>query len=78
LEDRGVDAKLPERLIVRDTLDRLLERLTPAETRCYELLKNGYEQRDLARTLGISRQAASKFLRSIRNKFKELEQEDSL
>lgn len=63
--------------VIRDTLDQLLERLTPAEAGCYNLLKAGYEQRDLPTFLGISRQAASKLIAGIRRKYLSLEMEDS-
>ena len=69
---------LPETVILRDTLERLLVRLTPAEMRCYELLAAGNEQRDLPAVMGTSRQAASKLLTSIRRKYEELEAEDLL
>ena len=61
-----------------DTLDRLLRRLTPAELKCYELLKEGHEQRDLPGIMGVSRQAVSKILTSMRRKYEELESEDLL
>mgnify|MGYP000855178065 FL=1 len=67
-----------ETVILRDTLERLLKRLTPAEMRCYELLKDGYEQRDLPKLMGVSRQAISKLLNAIRRKYEELESEDLL
>lgn len=63
--------------VIRDTLDHLLELLTPAEARCYNLLKAGYEQRDLPKLLGISRQAASKLVAGIRREYLSLEMEGS-
>lgn len=69
---------LTETVILRDTLERLLARLTPAEMKCYGLLKDGYEQKDLPRIMGVSRQAVSKLLRAIRRKYEELESEDLL
>ena len=58
-------------MILRDTLDRLLRRLTPAELKCYGLLKEGHEQKDLPGIMGVSRQAVSKILTSIRRKYEE-------
>lgn len=69
---------LSETIILRDTLDRLLRRLTPGELKCYELLKEGHEQRDLPGIMGVSRQAVSKILTSMRRKYEELESEDLL
>ena len=68
----------PETIILRDTLDRLLVRLTPAELACYEILKEGHEQRDLPGIMGVSRQAISKMLTAIRRKYEALESEDLL
>ncbi|MBP6963758.1 MAG: sigma-70 family RNA polymerase sigma factor [Armatimonadetes bacterium] len=70
--------RLPETVILRDTLARFLKRLTPAETGCYELLKAGFEQRDLPGLMGVSRQAVSKLLTSMRAKYEDLEAEDSV
>lgn len=56
-------------VVLKDTLLRLEGMLSPAERRCYQLLKEGLEQRDLARLLGISRQGVYKILRSIRKKY---------
>ena len=74
------DAELPfsETVILRDTLERLLSRLTRAELTCYDLLKLGYEQRDLPGLMGISRQAVSKLMNAIRRKYENLEAEDLL
>lgn len=63
--------------IIRDTLNRLMERLTPSEAVCYSLLKAGYEQRDLPGLLGISRQAVSKLVVGIRQEYMSLEEEDN-
>lgn len=69
---------LSETVILRDTLERLLVRLTPTELACYEMLKEGHEQKELAGIMGVSRQAVSKLLTSIRRKYEELESEDLL
>lgn len=70
--------RLSETVILRDTLARFLERLTPAEKGCYALLKAGFEQRDLPGLMSVSRQAVSKLLTSMRGKFEDLEAEDSV
>ncbi len=62
-------------LELRDTLLRMEERLTASEKRCYQLLKKGFEQEDLARLMGISKQAVSKLIMSIRRKFLTAESE---
>lgn len=77
MESVVAETELSVSVIIRDTLQRLLQSLTPAEARCYELLKAGYEQRDLPRLLGISRQAVSKLLAGIRWKYEVLELEDA-
>ncbi len=69
---------LQETVILRDTLRRLLKRLTPTEMKCYDLLKEGYEQKDLPELMGVSRQAVSKLLCAIRRKYEDLESEDLL
>jgi len=56
-------------LIVSDALGRLEMALTPSELRCYRLLCQGFERRDLPRLLNISRQAVSQILQSIRKKY---------
>ncbi len=56
-------------VLLKDTLLRLQEMLSPSERRCYELLKKGLEQRDLAKAMGISRQGVCKLLKSIRKKY---------
>lgn len=58
-----------ECLILRDTIERMELMLSPAERRCYELMRKGYEQRDLPELLEISRQAVSKTVSSIRRKY---------
>ena len=76
-DDQCSEIDLSDLSIIRDTLDHLLERLTPGEAGCYNLLKAGYEQRDLPKLLGISRQAASKLVAGIRRKYLSLEMEGS-
>lgn len=66
-----------DRLILSDTLGRMECALTPAERRCYELLRTGYEQRDLPRLLNVSRQAVSQLLQSIRRKYLAAEHAES-
>ena len=56
-------------VVLKDTLIRMEALLSPAESRCYALLKQGLEQKDIANALGISRQCVHKMLRSIRKKF---------
>ncbi|HET6455156.1 MAG TPA: hypothetical protein VFI02_12185 [Armatimonadota bacterium] len=75
--DQCSEINLSDLSVLRDTLDHLLERLTPAEAGCYNLLKAGYEQRDLPKLLGISRQTAFKLLAGIRRKYLSLEMEGS-
>lgn len=70
--------RLSETVILRDTLARFLKRLTHAEAGCYELLEAGFEQRDLPGLMGVSRQAVSKLLTSMRSKYEDLEAEDSV
>ena len=60
----------------RDTLIRLEQKLAPSEKRCYELLKQGFEQEDLPRLMGITKQAISKLMQSIRRKYLALEREE--
>lgn len=67
--DGGADADTETVVVLKDTLLRLEDKLSPGERRCYELLKAGLEQRDLAKALGISRQGVYKILRSIRRKY---------
>ena len=62
-------AGLCPNLILSDTLSRLETMLTSSELRCYRLLRQGLEQRDLPRLLSISRQAVSQILLSIRRKY---------
>ena len=76
-DDECSEISLSDLSMIRDILDHLLERLTPSEARCYNLLKGGYEQRDLPGLLGICRQAASKLVAGIRRKYLSLEMEDS-
>lgn len=77
LDDIPAEVEIANIIIIRDTLGRLLEQLTPAQSRCYDLLRAGYDQRDLPERLGVSRQAVSKLLAQMRRKFEELEAEDS-
>ncbi len=58
-----------EQLILRDTIERMASILSPAESRCYGLMLQGYEQSDLPALLGISRQAVSRMIASIRRKY---------
>ena len=77
LEDKErAEMELCDLNIIRDTLDRLMERLTPSEAECYNLLRAGYEQRDLPRLLRVSRQAVSKLVAGIRQEYMSLEEED--
>lgn len=62
-----------EHLILRDTIDRMVCMLSPAELRCYELMRQGYEQRDLPVLLSISRQAVSRIVSSMRRKYLDVE-----
>ena len=62
-----------ERLVLRDTIERMELMLSPAEHRCYELMRKGYEQRDLPELLEISRQAVSRMIISIRRKYLDIE-----
>lgn len=47
--------------------------LSPSERRCYDLMCQGYEQRDLPALLGVSRQAVSRMVASIRRKYLNIE-----
>ena len=47
--------------------------LSPAERRCYELMRQGYEQRDLPALLSVSRQAVSRMVSSMRRKYMDVE-----
>lgn len=67
-------AGLCPNLILSDTLSRLETMLTSSELRCYRLLCQGFEQRDLPRLLNISRQAVSQILLSIRRKYLDADQ----
>jgi DNA-directed RNA polymerase specialized sigma24 family protein len=58
-----------EHLILRDTIERMESMLSPAEIRCYELMRQGYEQRDLPGLLRVSRQAVSRIVCSMRQKY---------
>jgi DNA-directed RNA polymerase specialized sigma24 family protein len=60
-------------LILGDTLARMEGSLTPGELRCYGLLAEGFEQQDLPGLLGVSRQAVSKMIASMRRKYLEAE-----
>jgi len=76
-DEERAEMELCDLNIIRDTLNRLMERLTPSEAVCYSLLKAGYEQRDLPGLLGISRQAVSKLVVGIRQEYMSLEEEDN-
>lgn len=65
-----------EQLILRDTIEQMESILSPAERRCYELMREGYEQRDLHALLSISRQAVSKMVSSIRGKYLNIERSE--
>lgn len=69
LREAGLALDPCSHLILSDTLSRMERELTPSELRCYRLLCEGYEQRDLPRLLGVSRQAVSRILASIRGKY---------
>lgn len=56
-------------MILQDTLLRMEECLLPSEKRVYSLLQEGYQQSDLAQLLAVSKQAVSKVIHSIREKF---------
>lgn len=58
-----------DQVLLKDTLVRLEGILTPAESKCYTLLKAGYGQEDLPLQLGVTRQAVSKIIKEIRRKF---------
>ena len=58
-----------EYVALRQTIERMEAMLSPAERRCYELMRRGYEQRDLPAMLGVSRQAVSRMVASIRRKY---------
>lgn len=60
---------LVEQILLKETLVRLERMLSPAEAKCYKLLKDGFEQADLPEKLGVSRQAVSKLMKEIRRKF---------
>ena len=60
----------------RDTLIRLEKMLSPSEKRCYDFLKQGFEQEDLSELIGITKQAVSKLIQSIRRKFLVIDGED--
>lgn len=62
-----------EHVILRDNIERMESMLSPAEHRCYELMRQGYEQRDLPVLLCISRQAVSRMVSSIRRKYLRVE-----
>ncbi len=62
-----------EHLVLRDTIRRMESMLSPSERRCYDLMCQGYEQRDLPAMLGVSRQAVSRMIVSIRRKYTYLE-----
>ena len=56
-------------IVLQDTLLRMEECLLPSEKRVYSLLQEGYQQSDLAQLLAVSKQAVSKVIHSIREKF---------
>lgn len=58
-----------EHLMLLDSIERMESMLSPAERRCYELMRQGYEQRDLPSLLNVSRQAVSRMVASIRRKY---------
>jgi hypothetical protein len=63
-------------VLLKDTLVRLESMLSPAEARCYFLLKAGLEQEDLPSRLGVTRQAVGKIIKEIRRKYMLLESEE--
>ena len=62
---------------MRDTLLQVEKRLSPSEKHCYQLLKQGFEQEDIPQFLGISKQAVSKIIHSIRRKYLRVEREEN-
>lgn len=72
-DDSGLPGNPCEHLILRDTIERVESVLSPAEFRCYQLMRQGYEQSDLPALLGISRQAVSRVVSSIRRKYLNIE-----
>ena len=62
-----------EHLALRETIERMESSLSPGEHRCYDLMRRGYEQRDLPGLLSVSRQAVSRMIASIRRKYLRIE-----
>jgi len=69
LDASDSEPPIEQAVLLKDTLIRMEEMLSPAERRCYDMLKQGLEPKDLSVALGVSRQFVHKMLRSIRKKY---------